>query len=69
MDKRLSQLSDLLIDATIEYLQEEPNDKSINAARAVLKDLAPQEDVELSEKQAQRIQQAMGNAPFQIKKA
>jgi len=59
----------LLIDATIEYLQEEPNDKSINAARAVLKDLAPREDVELSEKQAQRIQQAMGNAPFQIKKA
>jgi hypothetical protein len=69
MDKRLSQLRDLLIDATIEYLQEEPNDKSINAARAVLKDLAPREDVELSEKQAQRIQQAMGNAPFQIKKA
>ena len=69
MDKRLSQLRDLLIDATIEYLQEEPNDKSINAARAVLKDLAPREDVELNEKQAQRIQQAMGNAPFQIKKA
>lgn len=68
MDERLSKLRDLLIDSTIDYLQEEINDKSINAARAVLKDLAPREDIELSEKQAQRIQQAMGDAPFKIKK-
>lgn len=69
MDERLSKLRDLLIDSTIEYLQVEPSDKSINAARAVLKDLSPREDIEMNEKQTQRIQAAMGDAPFQIKKA
>jgi len=68
-DKRLGELRDLLIDSAINYLQMDLSDKSINAARAVLKDLAPREDVELSEKNTQRIQQAMGEAPFKIKKA
>tara|TARA_A100001015_G_C14982457_1_gene710063 strand:+ start:127 stop:333 length:207 start_codon:yes stop_codon:yes gene_type:complete len=67
MDERLAKLRDMLIDSTIEYLKEEISDKSINSARAVLKDLAPREDIELSEKQAERIQQAMGDAPFKIK--
>ncbi|MAV39733.1 MAG: hypothetical protein CML12_04050 [Puniceicoccaceae bacterium] len=67
MDERLAKLRDMLIDSTIEYLKEEVSDKSINSARAVLKDLAPREDIELSEKQAERIQQAMGDAPFKIK--
>lgn len=42
MDERLSELRDLLIDSTIDYLKMEPSDKSINAARAVLKDLSPE---------------------------
>ena len=67
MDERLAKLRDMLLDSTIEYLKEEISDKSINSARAVLKDLAPREDIELSEKQAERIQQAMGDAPFKIK--
>ncbi len=67
LDERLSKLKDLLIDSTIDYLETEVSDKSINAARAVLKDLAPREDVELSEKQAERIQMAMGEAPFKLK--
>jgi len=67
MDERLAKLRDMLIDSTIEYLKEEVSDKSINSARSVLKDLAPREDIELSEKQAERIQQAMGDAPFKIK--
>jgi|TARA_R100001440_G_scaffold11878_3_gene21023 hypothetical protein len=66
-DERLGKLRDLLIDSTIDYLQTEVSDKSINCARAVLKDLAPREDVELSEKQAERIQMAMGEAPFKLK--
>ena len=69
MDERLSELRDLLIDSTIDYLKMQPSDKSINAARAVLKDLSPREDIELNEKQTQRIQAAMGDAPFKIKKA
>ena len=48
MDERLAKLRDMLIDSTIEYLKEEISDKSINSARAVLKDLAPREDIELS---------------------
>ena len=66
MDERLAKLRDMLIDSTIEYLKEEISDKSINSV-TVLKDLAPREDIELSEKQAERIQQAMGDTPFKIK--
>lgn len=68
MDDRLGKLRDLLIDSTINYLETELSDKSINAARAVLKDLSPREDIELSEKQTQRIQAAMGEAPFKVVK-
>jgi hypothetical protein len=68
MDDRLGKLRDLLIDSTINYLETELSDKSINAARAVLKDLSPREDIELSEKQTQRIQAAMGEAPFKVAK-
>ncbi len=66
-DPRLSKLKDLLIDTTIDYLQSEISDKSINAARSVLKDLSPNGTAgQMSETQEQSIKDAMGEAPFKF---
>lgn len=64
-DRRLALLRDILIDSAIEYLRSEVSDKSINAARAVLKDLtAPDDGYTLSDKQVADLKEAMGPAPF-----
>ena len=66
-DPRLSQLRDRLIDGAIEYLQVEVNDKSLAAARSILKDLSPREGGEgMTDNQAQRIKDAMGEAPYKF---
>ena len=66
-DPRLSKLKDILIDSTIDYLQSEISDKSINAARSVLKDLSPSGNIEgMTPIQEKSIKDAMGEAPFKF---
>ena len=66
-DPRLKNLRDLIIDSTIDYLKTEISDKSINAARSVLKDLSPREGGEgMTDTQAENIKKAMGDAPFKF---
>lgn len=66
-DPRLTQLRDLVIDKTIEYLEIELSDKSISAARSVLKDLSNKGEAEgMSKLQADNIREAMGDAPFKF---
>ena len=66
-DPRLSKLRDQLIDGAIEYLQTEVNDKSLAAARSILKDLSPRDGGEgMSDSQTQRIKDALEEAPFKF---
>ena len=66
-DPRMKELRELIIDSTIDFLKCEINEKSINAARAVLKDLSPREGGEgMTDTQAQNIKDAMGDAPFKF---
>lgn len=66
-DPRLIELKDKLIDSTLEYLAVELSDKSINAARAVLKDLSAKDAIEgLTSAQAEAIKESLGDAPFKF---